>query len=74
MNTNVQDGQVEVDTAFGKIKGIPIAALGWVVMAAAFGFMVYTQVTTDAESLRSMAEEMPKQTILLQQILDAHKK
>ena len=63
---------VSIDSPLGKIKGIPISALGWVILALAFGFLLIKMTGTFEQSLVKMSTELSKQTILLEKILDKH--
>jgi len=71
------DNAVTIDSPLGKIKGIPIPALGWIVLALAFGFLLVKMTGSFERSLvkmetelSSIATEETKQTILLEKILD----
>lgn len=70
---------IEVETGLGKIKNVPFKELGWVILALAFAWMIYNQTGTQSKSLAAIAEELPKQTIIMEQqgrtlekILDKH--
>lgn len=71
-NADVHDGHLSVDSPLGKIKGIPISALSWIVMAAGFLWMLYQLTTGISTSMQKIAEEQPKQTILLEKIYEVH--
>jgi hypothetical protein len=71
-STKAEAGHVSVDSPLGKIKGIPVAALGWVVMALAFGFLLVKMTGSFEQSLVKISEELPKQTVILEKILDKH--
>lgn len=74
--TVTSDG-VSIDSPLGKIKGIPLSALGWVGVLFAFGFMLFKLTGSFEQSLIKMeghmggiAVESAKQTVLLEKILD----
>jgi hypothetical protein len=63
---------VDIETSWGKIKNIPPHLLGWLVVAAMCAFLMWKITGSFDTKLSTIATEVPKQTILLQRILDKH--